>query len=86
MDSNKEKLMTEQEWLAKYNASQKKTKRKNVRKWVRNGVALGLVAVLSIAGTLAYLQKKTDDKVNTFTGSAGLKLMLTENQLSLIHI
>lgn len=77
---DKEKLMTEEEWLAKYNAGQKKAKRKNVRKWVRNGVALGLVAVLSIAGTLAYLQKKTDDKVNTFTGSTGLKLMLTENQ------
>lgn len=76
---DKEKLMTEEEWLAKYNAGQKKAKRKNVRKWVRNGVALGLVAVLSVAGTLAYLQKKTTDKVNTFTGSAGLKLMLTES-------
>ena len=76
---NKEKLMTEEEWLAKYNASQKKSKRKNVRKWVRNGVALGLVAVLSIAGTLAYLSKKSAEKTNTFTGSAGLKLMLTES-------
>ena len=76
---DKEKLMTEEEWLAKYNAGQKKAKKKNVRKWVRNGVALGLVAVLSIAGTLAYLQKTTGEKVNTFTGSAGLKLSLTES-------
>lgn len=75
---DKEKLMTEEEWLAKYNASQKKSKKKNVRKWVRNGVALGLVAVLSVAGTLAYLSKKAE-KTNTFTGSAGLKLMLTES-------
>lgn len=75
---NKEKLMTEEEWLAKYNAGQKKAKKKNVRKWVRNGVALGLVAVLSVAGTLAYLSKKAE-KTNTFTGSAGLKLMLTES-------
>lgn len=76
----KEKLMTEEEWLAKYNASQKKSKKKNTKKWVRNGVALTLVAVLSIAGTLAYLQKKSGTKTNTFTGSAGLKLILTETQ------
>lgn len=76
---DKEKLMTEQEWLAKYSAGQKKAKKKNVKKWVRNGVALGLVAVLSIAGTLAYLQKKTKDKTNTFIGSTGLKLSLTES-------
>ena len=77
---NKEKLMTEEEWLAKYNAGQKKAKRKNVRKWVRNGVALGLVAVLSIAGTLALLSKNSNEKTNTFTGKAGLKLILTETQ------
>lgn len=76
---DKEKLMTEEEWIAKYNANQKKSKKKNAKKWARNGVALGLVAVLSIAGTLAYLQKKTDPKVNTFTGSAGLRLELTES-------
>ena len=76
---DKEKLMTEEEWLDKYNASQKKSKKKNVRKWVRNGVALGLVAVLSIAGTLAYLQKQSNEKTNTFTGSPGLRLSLTES-------
>jgi len=76
---DKEKLMTEEEWLARYHASQKKSKKKNTKKWVRNGVALALVAVLSIAGTLAYLQKKTEDRTNTFTGSAGLKLSLTES-------
>ena len=43
-------------------------------------MALGLVAVLSIAGTLAYLQKQSGSKTNTFTGSAGLKLLLTETQ------
>lgn len=76
---DKEKLMTEEEWLDKYNASQKKSKKKNVRKWVRNGVALGLVAVLSVAGTLAYLQKQSNEKTNTFTGSPGLRLSLTES-------
>lgn len=77
---DKEKLMTEEEWLARYHASQKKSKKKNTKKWVRNGVALTLVAVLSIAGTLAYLQKKTEERTNTFTGSAGLKLSLTESK------
>lgn len=82
---DKEKLMTEEEWLAKYNASHKKSKKKNVRKWLRNGVALGLVAVLSIAGTLAYLQKQSNTKTNTFVGSGGLKLSLTESNWDQDH-
>lgn len=75
----KEQLMTEEQWLAKHSLNQKNQKKRNVRKGIRNGVALTLVAVLSIAGTLAYLQKKTDPKTNTFTGSTGLKLSLTES-------
>lgn len=77
---DKEKLMTEEEWLAKYNAGQNKSKKKSARKWIRNGVALGLVAVVSVAGTLAYLQNKTTERINTFTGSTGLKLSLTESR------
>lgn len=76
---DKEKLMTEEEWLAKYKAGHKNSKKKEFKKWVRNGVALAMVAVISIAGTLAYLQKQSNTKTNTFTGSAGLKLSLTES-------
>ena len=66
-----EKLMTEKEW-------KEKQKKKTRKKYIRNALALVLVAVISIAGTLAYLSKKTDTKTNTFTGSGGLEVKLEE--------
>jgi hypothetical protein len=66
-----EKLMTEKEW-------KEKQKKKTKKKYIRNALALVLVAVISVVGTLAYLSKKTDPTTNTFTGSAGLRLGLTE--------
>ncbi len=66
-----EKLMTEKEW-------KEKQKKKTKKKYIRNALALVLVAVISIAGTLAYLSKKTDTKTNTFTGSGGLEVKLEE--------
>ncbi len=66
-----EKLMTEKEW-------KEKQTRKTRKKHIRNALALVLVAVISVVGTLAYLSKKTGPTTNTFTGSAGLKLGLTE--------
>lgn len=66
-----EKLMTEKEW-------KEKQKKKTKKKYIRNALALVLVAVISIAGTLAYLSKKTDTKTNTFTGSGGLEVILEE--------
>lgn len=66
-----EKLMTEKEW-------KEKQTRKTRKKHIRNALALILVAVISVVGTLAYLSKKTGPTTNTFTGSTGLELGLTE--------
>lgn len=53
-------------------------KKKNIKTTIRNLLVLVLVAAISIVGTLAFLNKQTDKKVNTFTGSAGINLTLTE--------
>ena len=66
-----EKLMTEKEW-------KEKQTRKTRKKHIRNALALVLVAVISVVGTLAYLSKKTGPTTNTFTGSTGLEVKLEE--------
>ena len=59
------------------NAPQKK---KDIKTTLRNLLALVLVATVSVVGTLAFLNKQTEKKVNTFTGSAGISVTLTEPQ------
>jgi len=66
-----EKLMTEKEW-------KEKQTRKTRKKHIRNALALILVAVISVVGTLAYLSKKTTQTKNVFKGSSGLDLSLYE--------
>lgn len=58
------------------NVSQKK---KDIKTTLRNLLVLILVAVISVAGTLAFLNDQTSKKVNTFTGSAGIDITLTED-------
>ena len=41
-------------------------------------IAMLLVAVVSVGGTLAYLSDKSDEKQNVFVGSAGIDLELKE--------
>ena len=70
---SKEKIQN----TAQNNVPQKK---KNIKTTLRNLLVLILVAVISVAGTLAFLNKQTEKKVNTFTGSAGINLTLTEDK------
>lgn len=79
MDNNK--LMTEEEWLAKHQAEQaEKNKKKKLKNTLRNVIALVLVVVISVGGTLAYLKIAATPKTNVFKGSAGLDLILTETK------
>ena len=61
---------------AQNNVSRKK---KDIKTTLRNVLVLILVAVISVAGTLAFLNDQTTKKVNTFTGSAGIDITLTED-------
>lgn len=58
--------------------NKKEKKKTDVKKTLRNLVALVLVAVISIVGTLAYLQQKTGPVKNTFTGSDDITLKVIE--------
>ena len=49
----------------------------NAKKIVTAGLARVMVAGISVAGTLAYLTAKTDEKVNTFT-VGNIQIELTE--------
>lgn len=53
-------------------------RRGSVKKAIAGVLAIVLVAVVSVVGTLAYLGTQSDEKKNTFTGSAGIKLGLVE--------
>lgn len=53
-------------------------KKKEIWKKLRGFLAMVLVAVISIAGTLAYLSTKSDKKINTFTATENIKLDLEE--------
>lgn len=54
-------------------------KKKDMKTTLRNLFVLVLVAAVSIAGTLAFLSDNSEKKVNTFTGSAGIDVTLTED-------
>lgn len=73
-----QQLMTEEQWAAKHQVEIAGKKKKKWKNRVKSLIALLLVVVISVAGTLAYLSKQADKKVNTFTGSDGLKLDLQE--------
>ena len=70
---SKEKIQN----TAQNNVPQKKN---DIKTTLRNLLVLVLVAVISVAGTLAFLNDQTDKKVNTFTGSAGIDITLTEDK------
>ena len=55
-----------------------KKEKKDIKKTLKSVLALVLVAVISIAGTLAFLQKKADQKKNVFLGSSGIDLTIQE--------
>ena len=44
----------------------------NNKKLRKSLIALGLVAIVGIGGTLAYFSQKTEEKQNVFTMGAGL--------------
>ena len=44
-------------------------------------LALALVAVIAVGGTLAYLTAQTGAVTNTFVGSAGIKMTLQEHEV-----
>ncbi|MCI8409574.1 MAG: hypothetical protein HFJ09_09960 [Lachnospiraceae bacterium] len=53
-------------------------RKKEIWKKIRGFLAMVMVAVISIAGTLAYLSTKSDKKINTFTATENIKLDLEE--------
>lgn len=53
-------------------------KKYDIKKALRNITALALVAVISIVLTLAFLNRTSERKTNTFTGADGIKLDLEE--------
>ena len=55
-------------------------KKKDIKTTLRNLLALVLVAAVSIVGTLAFLSDDDGKRVNTFTGSAGIQVTLTEDK------
>lgn len=57
---------------------ERKDKKRSVKKVLGGILALVLVAVISIAGTLAYLTTKTGPKKNAFTGSDDIALEVQE--------
>lgn len=56
------------------------SKKKELLKKLRGFLAMVMVAVISIVGTLAYLSRKTDPKVNTFTATPDIDVKLTEDE------
>ena len=57
-----------------------KNKKTNLKKTLGSILALVLVAVVSVVGTLAYLQTKTRPVQNTFTGSGDISLKVEETE------
>lgn len=53
-------------------------KKKEIWKKLRGFLVIVMVAVVSIAGTLAYLSRKTDRVTNTFTATDDIGIELTE--------
>lgn len=58
--------------------NKKEKKKSDVKKTLRNLVALVLVAVISVMATLAYLKTLSNEEINTFSGSKGIKTTLDE--------
>ena len=58
--------------------SSKKNKKAEWKKNIKIAIAMLLVATISIVGTLAFLAANSDKKENTFTGSTGISVELTE--------
>lgn len=58
--------------------TKKKEKKGSFIKKLKSLLALVLVVVVSVLGTLAYLQNKTDPVQNTFTGSDDIDLKVIE--------
>lgn len=56
----------------------RKIKRKRLKRKLASMTAIVLVLMLGILGTMAYLSTVTKTKTNTFTGSKGISLTLTE--------
>lgn len=54
------------------------SKKKVILKKLRGFLAMVMVAVISIVGTLAYLSRKTDPKVNTFTATPDIDVTIEE--------
>ena len=52
--------------------------KKNGKKILFGVLAVGLVALLSIIMTWAYLRNKTDEKTHTFTLGQGVDILLTQ--------
>lgn len=52
--------------------------KRNLKQTIKSLLAMVLIAVIAVLGTLAYLGTNTDKEVNTFLGSAGIDLDLTE--------
>ena len=63
--------------MKKRNSSRK---RKRLKRKLASMTAMVLVLMLGIMGTMAYLSTVSDEKHNTFTGSKGISLELTEPQ------
>lgn len=58
------------------------SKKKEIWKKIRGFLVIVMVAVISIAGTLAYLSRKTDRVTNTFTATEDIKIELTEPEFT----
>lgn len=72
-----EQKLTEKNVINQNDTPKKKYK---IKKILKNLLALVLVAVISVAGTWAYLNKKSERIPNTFVGSNGLDLLLKEEK------
>lgn len=60
------------------NEAKKENKKKEIWKKIRGFLVIVMVAVISIAGTLAYLSRKTDRVTNTFTATDDIEVEVTE--------
>lgn len=65
--------------MSKKKARKKQQNQKmNKKQLATTMLAMVMVAVVAVVGTLAYLSRKTEEKTNTFTGSPGIDVELTE--------
>lgn len=55
-------------------------KKRNLKQTIKSLLAMVLVAVIAVLGTLAYLGANSEKKENTFIGSEGISLVLHEDK------